>query len=207
MERERVEQSRLSDSEKETLLAYIEDKLPMPGSQLAPSLVAQFYKLFLEGYTAEKIQELNPQYPLGAILHAQVKFDWDAKRDAYSEQLQKQVVERLMNTTLEAVNFVSDLLAVSHKKYGGQLKKYLQTGNEEELKGNMMVNGLLGYQKAVELLQKLTGQDKAKAPTVPPSAQSAGSVIDVASTPVRAALPPGEARVVIRKALAAKTRK
>ena len=40
-----------------------------------------------------------------------------------------------------------------------KIAKFLQTGNEKDL-GDLQITSLTGYKTAVELLQKLTGQDK-----------------------------------------------
>ena len=202
MEREKIEGSCLSEADRGVLAVYVDSVLPKGGGVAAPSLEAQWFQLFLEGYTASEIQRLNPQYPLGMVLHAQVKYGWDARKDDYAVQLQQRVMEKLMRTQLEAVNFVSDLIAASHKRYGEKVKRYIQTGDEKLLDG-VEIASLGSYRGAIETLHKLTGQDKERA--AKPGAP-AGSVIDGQATVV-GRVSPGTARTIIRRALAAGGRK
>jgi hypothetical protein len=60
---------------------------------------------------------------------------------------------------MESVMFSADLLASANKMFGDKLKKYIQTGDEREL-GTLKIDSLKQYRDAVELLLKLTGQDK-----------------------------------------------
>lgn len=200
METEKIDSSCLNLEEKETLRKYVDEVLPKGGGIAAPSLEAQFFQLFLEGYTSAEIQRLNPQYPLGMILHAQVRYEWDRKKEEYAVQLQQRIMEKLMKTQLESVNFVSDLLAASHKRYGEKVKRYIQTGDEKLLDG-IEIASLMSYGKAIDTLYKLTGQDKDRAPKTP-AGQAPANVIDAQAVTV-GRIGPGTAKTIIRRALAA----
>jgi uncharacterized protein YfaQ (DUF2300 family) len=69
------------------------------------------------------------------------------------------VRERVSNTQVEAIGFACDLMAGFHKLQGDKLKKYIQTGDPAEL-GELSTMNIKTYVTAVELLLKLTGQDK-----------------------------------------------
>lgn len=126
---------------------------------LAPDTQAKLFALYLNGKTTEDIRRLNPQFSLGQIVHARVNGNWDELRQRHVEELLLGVKSRVQQITLESVNFVADLLAAANKVHGDKISRYLQTGNEKEL-GDLQISSLQGYKQAVELLQKLTGQDK-----------------------------------------------
>jgi len=56
--------------------------------------------------------------------------------------------------------FSADLLAAANKQFGDKLKRFIQTGDESELGKDLSVNSLKQYKDAVDLMMKLTGQDK-----------------------------------------------
>lgn len=128
---------------------------------LAPALSVRLFELFLNGSSCEEIVKLNNGvYTLGQVLEARVRDQWDDKKDRYLADLYGGVLDRVKQTQIEAVGFTSDLLAVAHKQFGQKLKKYLQNGDETELKDVVSLGSLQGYSKAIEILLKLTGQEK-----------------------------------------------
>lgn len=127
--------------------------------QLAPSTNAKFFNLFLQGKSCEDIRRLNQTISLGQIVAARIEGDWDALRKEHLDQLLRETSLRVQQTTLQTADFVCDLLAVANKEHGDQLRKYLQTGDPKEL-GSFRIDSLKSLREAVEVLQKLTGQDK-----------------------------------------------
>lgn len=148
--------SRLSPQEREAYQKYMDAGKP----PLSPHVEVQLYALYLNGKGCEEIVRLNPNFTLGMVVRARVEHFWDYKRDAHIAGMLDTVRERVQQTQLEAVNFACDLLSATHKFQGDKLKKYLQTGNPEELSGLGNNLSLKVYKETVELLLKLTGQDK-----------------------------------------------
>jgi hypothetical protein len=88
--------------------------------------------------------------------------DWDLKRKDYTDGLLDRIHETVQATQLESVQFVSLWAASFNKLFGDKLRRFLQTGKEEDLgdlKGQMT---LKSYQQTLDLLLRLTGQDKDK---------------------------------------------
>jgi hypothetical protein len=147
--------AKLTSNENQAYEKYIESQ----GKPLAFSVQLQFYELFLSGSNCEEILRLNPAFPLGAIVKARIEGGWDTRREQYMAVMLDSVRERVQQTQLEAIYFAADLLSAAHKLHGDKLKKFKQTGNVEEL-GTLRIDSLKAYKEAVELLLKLTGQDK-----------------------------------------------
>jgi hypothetical protein len=128
---------------------------------LAPDTQAKLFRLFLNGKSTHEIHRINPQFSLGQVVHARIKGKWDERYEQHMDELLNGVKARVQQVTLESIEFVSDLIAAANKKFGERIKKYLQTENPDDL-GDLQITSLDGYRKAVELLHKLTGQDKAQ---------------------------------------------
>lgn len=133
---------------------------------MSPRLQAELFNLFLEGYSCEHIATLNHQFgnaSLGMIVRARVENDWDKRKADYMQQLMEGVRSRAYQSTMQSINFISDLIATATKKYGARMQKYIQTGNEEELGDDKMgINSIQNFVKVAELLFKLTGQENNK---------------------------------------------
>lgn len=127
--------------------------------RLAPTLQAQLFDLFLQGKTVEEILKVNKGLTLAQVTTARVEGEWDLRRDEYLHDLMVNTRSVLQQSTLEAVNFMTDILAVVHKKYGQAARLYLQTGDEKHLKG-FDIGSIGQYKAVVEVLQKLSGVDQ-----------------------------------------------
>lgn len=139
--------------------AAYEEYVRKGNQNVSPSTQAQFLALFLRGKSCEEIQSINTGWPLGAIVKCRIEGNWDTKLEEYREQLFTGVRERLAQIELESVIFLTDMLAAAHKQQGDRIKKYLQTGNEDDL-GDMKISSIGAYSKVVELLLKTTGQER-----------------------------------------------
>ncbi len=126
---------------------------------VAASLNAQLFGLFLNGKNTEEIRRLNPLLTLGQIVSARIEGDWDKRRDEHLDRLLADTSGRIQQATMETSELICDMLAVANKEHGDKLRKYLQTGNEADL-GDFKVDSLGNLKQAIEVLQKLTGQDK-----------------------------------------------
>jgi hypothetical protein len=169
----------LSEDDRHILKTFEESGKP----GLGPSLCATFFELFLNGKTEREIQKLNPVYDLGAIIQARVKYGWDEKKDKYISELQSGVIARMLQVQMEASNFMADVLAATHKRYGTAIKKYLQSGNADDLQG-FDVNNVQAYYKSIEALMKITGQDQKKKIELGGTVNSSVQIKDMSEKPL-----------------------
>jgi len=163
----------------------------MAQPKLSPDNQARFFALFLKGESVEEIVRLNRGYSLGQIVQARVDGDWDARRDAYLQDLLNNTRSIVQQTALESIKFVADVMAAAHKKHGEAARRYIQSGDEKELTG-FAIEGLREYKTAVETLQKLTGQEGKT------RVEHSGVVTVDAVAPVHRPLTAGEASNIIR---------
>lgn len=144
-------------SEKEkALLAEVEKDGIRP---VAPSLAMQLFELFLEGYSCAIIAKQNSPFREGDILFLRKKFKWDENRDKYAYDLQVQIREKLIKQKLESLEFLTNMLTVTHKEHKDKMLKYIQTGKEDD-RPDTWVTGPSAYKGVLEAIQKLTGEDR-----------------------------------------------
>lgn len=135
--------------------AYYQAQKNLP---LSPSKQCSLFELFLNGQSTEAIANQN-KMPLGEVVRARIDWDWDQRKDEHVAYLLGSVRDRVRQIQLESISFSADLLSAAHKLHGGKIRAYIQSGNEEDL-GDLKITNLKAYKDAVELLMKLTGQDK-----------------------------------------------
>jgi hypothetical protein len=167
---------------------------------LAPSLNAKLFQLFLNGKNCEEIRRLNKDLTLGQIVWARIEGDWDQRRSDHLNSLLTETSLRVQQATLETADFVCDLLAVANREHGDRLRRYLQTGDQKEL-GDFKIDSIFNLKQTIEVLQKLTGQDRQQ------TVQHKGEVMHTA-VPIPAANKapsPVEAANVLKLLLPAKT--
>lgn len=130
------------------------------GHPLSPATASSFYGLFLNGTSVAEIHRLNRAFPYEAVLWARVKYGWDRERDTYLIELQNNIKEKLLKSQIETASLLSDMLTAATIKHGDKLKKYIQTRDEKDLGDAINIDSIQSLLKAVEGIQKITGQDK-----------------------------------------------
>lgn len=126
---------------------------------ISPTLAAQMFSLFLEGYSCSEISKQNKPFKEGEILFLRKKFNWDAEKDKYAQELNGQIRSKLMKQKLESLEFLTNMLAVTHKAQRAKMLKYIQTGDEKDMP-ETWASSPNGYKNVLEAIQKLTGEDK-----------------------------------------------
>lgn len=145
------------------------------GYPVAKSTAISFFELYLRGSSCEEIQKINPGFKLGAILLARVEHDWDKIRDEYTASTQELIRRKVQSAQLEAVGMVSTMLSVAAKVSNEKYQRFLQTGDETELKGAMTIDNINSMVRMSETLLKLTGQDAKKGTSVNVNVSTSGN--------------------------------
>jgi hypothetical protein len=146
----------LSSSERELLENYIKDG----GAEISLSTANRFFELYISGSDIDEILRLNPGFPKAAILWLKAKYDWDQVKQDLMIKMQSTIAEKVMRAQLDAASLYADMITAATKRHQDNLKKYIQTGDEKYLSKTMPIDNVTQLQKAVEGLQKVTGQDK-----------------------------------------------
>lgn len=193
-----MSQVTLTKEQKESLLTERELReykiyMRLNRPPMAPSTAQQFLNLFLLGNNCEDIVRVNPNgFSLGAIVRARLENNWDEIRADHQQQLLDKIRSRVQQVTLETVDRIVNELAASNKLVNDRLLLYLQTGDEKHLQG-MKLGGALHMRQMVEMLQKLTGQQNPKSPSVvlPPVSSPPAKTTETSESPLPS-LPEGK---------------
>lgn len=151
-----LSQAILTVPEHNMLVAYME----RGGHQLSADTASKFFELYLNGSDCREIHRLNKAFPYESILWARVKFEWDKRKDDHTISLIEQVKQKAAKAALDTTGLLSDMLVAASKKHGDKIKRYLQTGNEDDLGDAMGIDSIMSLLKAVEGLNKITGADR-----------------------------------------------
>lgn len=124
---------------------------------------------------------------MGIIVKARIEHDWDRHKKEYVDTLITQTRESVQKTQLDAIRLATDAMAVHQRVLGGAFKKYLQTGNEDDLGPHKDQISLRNLKEWTSLMMNLTGQDKKAAAESAPAPNPMNTVegsksIDVAGT-------------------------
>jgi hypothetical protein len=152
----------LSKDDHRLLVKY----LAKGGLPLATQTALALYQVFLSGSSLEEIHRINKALPYEAILHAYVQQDWESGRRLYFKKLQDGIHDRMLRANFETLGLLTDMLAVAHKQHGDKFRKYLASGNPDDLKGAMTVDSIHQLLRVLESVNKSMGNDKS---TLPPT--------------------------------------
>ncbi len=149
---------RLTERELYAYKVFCDSRTP----PLAPSTAGRMFEAYLQGQSCEDIMKLVPGIQLGQIVHARVVGDWDKKRDEHLERLLTTLRGRVEQAELETVDLFVNLIAASKKVIAEKVKRYLISGNEEDLKGVPVATSLKEWNALVQLMKESTGQNVKK---------------------------------------------
>lgn len=156
-------------------------------SSLSPLLSAQLFESFLQNRECADIARDWKGVQLGQVVAAAVDGDWHDRRDEYSTRLHERVVIRAEQAAAESVDFVADILSVAHKQHGAALRRYLSTGNLEDLDG-FEVKSIDQYRKVIQTFLELTGHKPSGALTAPGKRADDAAPADGTSTSANTAI-------------------
>ncbi len=130
------------------------------------TIALQMYELYLNSYTAEEIWRVNGQrYPLGQIVDAKIRYDWDERREVQLANLYGNIEKKVLHVKNEATSHLADLLSAAHKIWGDKVAQFLQEGDMTLLTG-FDPSTIRNYKEILGMLQLLTSSKDAKAVTV-----------------------------------------
>jgi hypothetical protein len=152
----------LEKPEREALDYFVKNR-NLPGSRYAPisaSVALGMFNLYLNGRSIREIWDMNrAAFGFGQVVHAAVEGNWFEHKAKYLEGLFESAALRAKQAVAEGAEFTADMMAAAHKLHGMAIRKFLQTGNIEDL-GAMGITSLRQYKELIEIHMKLTGQDK-----------------------------------------------
>lgn len=153
-----VPETLLTDSELEAYNKWVSKR----EAPIAIGTSLKFFEVFLHGGSCEEIAKLNPGIGLGAVVACRIRDRWDERLDVHRAELLERTRSQVMQIQLEAIQFTAAQLAAAHKRDGDKIRRFLMTGDPDDLKDASYVTGIKSYKDLVSTMLALTGQDKSK---------------------------------------------
>jgi hypothetical protein len=125
------------------------------------------YELFLLGYSLEDLSRKFPQYSLGKITLTAALNGWIKDREKLANSIYDRIRARIVKSTVEQVEFLTDMVSVSTTENMEEMRKYLQDPSKAP-PPQMRIKSLKEYQQVIEMLAKVA--DSVRALSVPAEA-------------------------------------
>ena len=125
------------------------------------------YELFLLGYSLEDLSRKFPQYSLGKITLTAALNGWVKDREKLANSIYDRIRARIVKSTVEQVEFLTDMVSVSTTENMEEMRKYLQDPSKAP-PPQMRIKSLKEYQQVIEMLAKVA--DSVRALSIPAEA-------------------------------------
>lgn len=139
----------------------------LPGiAQIEENKLARMLDLYLSGKTYYEISNImHVKRPL--VMYLAKRFDWYGMRSEYLREIHDHRASKLVETKLVSQDFMMQLAHFFQRKIGGNIQKYLESGDPEHA-DRVNMKDVDKYLKTVDILFKLTSQKTpaSKSPTV-----------------------------------------
>lgn len=116
---------------------------------------APLYEMFMLDYSFDDIASKFSQYEYGYIIYIAAIGGWVRDREKIAATIYDRIKARVVRSTVEQVEFLTDMIAVSSKESADEVKKYLQNPMANP-PPQMRIKSFKDYQQVVEMLVKVT---------------------------------------------------
>ena len=137
-----------------------------PAEPLNAQEAIPLYEMFVIGYSFEEIQKHYAQFPLGRIILTASINHWLKDRETLANSIYDRVKARLIKSTVEQVEFLTDLISVSATENSEEVRKYLADPVNNK-KPEMRIESLKEYKQVVDMLTSITSSMKTNVPQKP----------------------------------------
>lgn len=113
------------------------------------------YELFLLGYSIDDLNRKYPQYPVGKIALTAALNSWVKDREKLANSVYDRIKARIVRSTVEQVEFLTDMISVSATENTEEMRKYLADPTKTP-PPQMRIKNIKEYQQVIEMLVKVT---------------------------------------------------
>lgn len=112
------------------------------------------YELYILGYTFEDISKRYPSIPYGKILLTAALSGWSKDREVVAASLYDRIKTRIVRSTVEQVEFLTDMISVSNVETSEEVRKYLNdpVGNPPP---SFRIKTIKDYQQVIDMLAQV----------------------------------------------------
>lgn len=125
--------------------------------------VHNMFGLYMSGKTYAQISNAAG-VKKDIVLYLSAKLRWHEKRMDHINDIQRNVANKIAETKIKSVDFITDLISFHHKYYGESISKYMVTGDKTAME-DIDMKFLTQYFKSIEVLEKLINPSNVKTST------------------------------------------
>lgn len=118
------------------------------------------YELFLLGYSFEELSKRFPQHSVGKIALTAALNGWNRDKERVANSIYDRIKSKVIRSTVEQVEFLTDMVSVSSVENSEEMRKYLQDPTKAP-PPKMRIKNLKEYQQVIEMLANVTESIKA----------------------------------------------
>jgi len=122
--------------------------------------VNSMFSLYMSGKTYAEISRIT-RTKKDIVLYMSAKMRWYKKRMEYLNEIQNKMTNKISETRVESLNFITNLINFHHKYYGDKIDKYLRT-NDDSVVEDIDLKMLNHYFKSIEVLEKVVNPANVK---------------------------------------------
>ena len=113
------------------------------------------YEMFLLGYSFDELAVKFPKYSRSKITLTAALHGWAKDREKLANSIYDRIKTRIVRSTVEQVEFLTDMIAVSSAENSEEMRKYLEDPKKNPLPA-MRIKSFKEYQQVIEMLSKVT---------------------------------------------------
>lgn len=113
------------------------------------------YEMYLLGYSFDELAAKFPKYSRSKITLTAALHGWAKDRDKLASSIYDRIKTRIVRSTVEQVEFLTDMISVSSVENSEEMRKYLEDPKKNPLPA-MRIKSFKEYQQVIEMLSKVT---------------------------------------------------
>jgi hypothetical protein len=113
------------------------------------------YEMFVLGYAFQDLVRKFPQYELGRVIYTAAAGGWIKDRERLASSVYDRIRARVIRSTVEQVEFLTDMVAVSTAESSEEVRKYLANPNGQP-PPQLRIKSFKDYQQVIEMLASVT---------------------------------------------------
>lgn len=112
------------------------------------------YELYILGYTLEDISRRFPSIPYGKLLLTAALSQWPKDREVVATSLYDRIRTRIIRSTVEQVEFLTDMISVSNVETSEEVRKYLSDPVNNP-PPSFRIKTIKDYQQVIDMLAQV----------------------------------------------------
>lgn len=139
--------------------SYIKTRGMLP---LPPQVCEKLFEQYMNGSSIAEICKMYSEYDASAIFFTAYHYDWPARRDDLSIDIQDRIKQKILNSKFQQLELVDSMIRVAHIEAMGAFQTYIKHPSDKNIPKNFRIKTIKDLAEAIEMMAKIVGQDMMK---------------------------------------------